>query len=201
MVDGQEGSRKGGKHAVGIVRLHDQLEDAEVVRPQRGQAAAHRWRLQWALGHTASLSEISSCVFVLPTLGKDCATCKHRRRLTGTGLMLIGCSSRAENVRQTDPESWPKNLASGAIKHAAQWTIQGSPTSPTDEQPPEPNLPDFLKVTPASRTPATIVMYTPLVAFKLRQYPADRHGLVLMRGDTTPASTGTPKITTPKHTS
>ncbi|KAH9446205.1 hypothetical protein MJO29_012547 [Puccinia striiformis f. sp. tritici] len=78
-------------------------------------------------------------------------------------------------------------------------------------QPPEePNLPDFLRpkssVTP-SQIPPTIVMYTPLAEYKLRQsfaqptlilthYTdlADSHGIVLMRGDITPSPNGNAKI-------
>jgi len=76
------------------------------------------------------------------------------------------------------------------------------------KQPPEPNLPDFLKAKTTCTIPATIVMYTPLGEYKLRQsfaqptlilthYTdlADSHGIVLMRGDITPASNGSPKIT------
>ncbi|POW00275.1 hypothetical protein PSTT_13230 [Puccinia striiformis] len=78
-------------------------------------------------------------------------------------------------------------------------------------QPPEePNLPDFLRpkssVTP-SQIPPTIVMYTPLAEYKLRQsfaqptlilthYTdlADSHGIVLMRGDITPSPNGNAKL-------
>ncbi|KNZ43658.1 hypothetical protein VP01_9g16 [Puccinia sorghi] len=76
------------------------------------------------------------------------------------------------------------------------------------KQPPEPNLPDFLKAKTTCTIPATIVMYTPLGEYKLRQsfaqptlilthYTdlANSHGIVLMRGDITPASNGSPKIT------
>ncbi|OAV88780.1 hypothetical protein PTTG_28915 [Puccinia triticina 1-1 BBBD Race 1] len=78
------------------------------------------------------------------------------------------------------------------------------------KQPEEPNLPDFLKTKPdlaPSSLPATIVMYTPLAEYKLRQAFAQpslilthytdlaaSHGIVLMRGDITPHSNGSPKI-------
>ncbi|KAA1089727.1 hypothetical protein PGT21_028268 [Puccinia graminis f. sp. tritici] len=116
-------------------------------------------------------------------------------------VVPLAKSSAVDSSEQAKPADVPYEM------QYLQWDFVKQPA-------PEPRLPDFLSKTPhwtqttPSTIPATIVMYTPLGEYKLRQtfaqptlilthYTdlAESHGIVLMRGDITPNSNGSPKIT------
>lgn len=127
---------------------------------------------------------------------------------TGTYQDMLASARRYPSfvipVAKSSPPEEPTPSSLPFEMQYLQWDFVKQPAR-------EPRLPDFLNqaTTGSTTIPATIVMYTPLAEYKLRQsfaqptlilthYTdlADSHGLVLMRGDITPSPSGTPKIST-----